>query len=410
MALRHVCRSSPRPNPVTRASQSGWLKLLIYLGPSTTSAFFASTITHQINTSTVQPQFNAVNYSTQTPIGVAGLISPWNLPLYLLTFKIAPALAAGNTVVAKPSEMTSVTAWMMCKVFQEAGLPAGVCNVVFGTGAVTGQALTSHPDVPVISFTGGTATAEVIRRTIAPFNKKVSLELGGKNPSVVFEDANLDECVATHLRSCFANQGEICLCTSRVFVQDTIYDQFVEKFVAATRTLTVGDPKAAGTKVGALISAEHRDKVKSYIEIGRKDGRVLCGEGVDAPVQLPEGLQKGYYVQPTVIVDCPDSSRCMQEEIFGPVACISKFHSQEEVIERANGVKYGLAACVWSRDISRVHTVAHELHAGTVWTNCWMVRDLNMPFGGMKASGTGREGFKDSMEFFTESKTICIKM
>ncbi|XP_010154306.1 PREDICTED: aldehyde dehydrogenase family 8 member A1 isoform X3 [Eurypyga helias] len=317
--------------------------------------FFASSILHHTTECTEMATMGCVHYTSRTPVGVAGLISPWNLPLYLLTWKIAPAIACGNTVVAKPSEMTSVTAWMMCKLLEKAGVPHGVVNVVFGTGAKAGEALVSHPDVPLISFTGSTLTAQRITEKSAPYCKRLSLELGGKNPAIIFDDADLAQCIPTTLRSSFANQ------------------------------------------------------VRSYVKKAQGEGaKVLCGEGVDS-LALPTGNQKGYFMLPTVIAEVKDESCCMQEEIFGPVTCVVAFDTEEEVIERANSVKYGLSATVWSSNVGRVHRVAQRLQAGLVWTNCWLVRDLNLPFGGMKASGIGREGAKDSYEFFTEVKTITIK-
>ncbi|XP_009880581.1 PREDICTED: aldehyde dehydrogenase family 8 member A1 isoform X3 [Charadrius vociferus] len=317
--------------------------------------FFASSILHHTTECTEMATMGCVHYTSRTPVGVAGLISPWNLPLYLLTWKIAPAIACGNTVVAKPSEMTSVTAWMMCKLLEKAGVPHGVVNVVFGTGAKAGEALVCHPDVPLISFTGSTLTAQRITEKSAPHCKRLSLELGGKNPAIIFDDADLNQCIPTTLRSSFANQ------------------------------------------------------VRGYVKKAQAEGaRVLCGEGVDS-LALPTGNQKGYFMLPTVIAEVKDESCCMQEEIFGPVTCVVAFDTEEEVIERANGVKYGLAATVWSSNVGRVHRVAQRLQSGLVWTNCWLIRDLNLPFGGMKASGIGREGAKDSYEFFTEVKTITIK-
>ncbi|CAK7299776.1 2-aminomuconic semialdehyde dehydrogenase [Vulpes lagopus] len=339
----------------------------------------------------------------------AGLISPWNLPLYLLTWKVAPAIAAGNTVIAKPSELTSVTAWMMCKLLEKAGVPPGVVNIVFGTGPRVGEALVAHPEVPLISFTGSQPTAERIIHLSAPHCKKLSLELGGKNPAIIFEDANLEECIPTTVKSSFANQGEICLCTSRIFVQRSIYKEFLEKFVEATRRWKVGIPSDPLASMGALISKAHLEKVRSYIKKARSEGaRILCGEGVDT-LSLPAKNQGGYFMLPTVITHIKDESCCMKEEIFGPVTCVVPFDSEEEVIQRANSVKYGLAATVWSCNVGRVHRVAKKLQSGLVWTNCWLIRELNLPFGGMKSSGVGREGGKDSYEFFTEVKTITIK-
>ncbi|KAF6112644.1 aldehyde dehydrogenase 8 family member A1 [Phyllostomus discolor] len=317
--------------------------------------FFASSILHHTSECTQMDHVGCLHYTVRTPVGIAGLISPWNLPLYLLTWKIAPAIAAGNTVIAKPSELTSVTAWMMCKLLEKAGVPPGVVNIVFGTGPRVGEALVSHPEVPLISFTGSQPTAERITQLSAPHFKKLCLELGGKNPAIIFEDANLEECVPTTVRSSFANQ------------------------------------------------------VRSYIERARAEGaRILCGEGVDT-LSLPPGNRGGYFMLPTVITDIKDESRCMKEEIFGPVTCVVPFESEEEVIERANSVKYGLAATVWSSNVGRVHRVAKKLQSGLVWTNCWLIRELNLPFGGMKSSGIGREGAKDSYNFFTEIKTVTVK-
>ncbi|XP_009642641.1 2-aminomuconic semialdehyde dehydrogenase isoform X2 [Egretta garzetta] len=289
------------------------------------------------------------------------------------------------------------------------GVPHGVVNVVFGTGAKAGEALVCHPDVPLISFTGSTLTAQRITEKSAPHCKRLSLELGGKNPAIIFDDADLTPCILTTLRSSFANQGEICLCTSRIFVQKGIYSEFLRRFVAEAKKWKVGNPSDPAVDMGALISKEHLEKVRSYVKKAQAEGaRVLCGEGVDS-LALPAVNQKGYFMLPTVIAEVKDDSCCMQEEIFGPVTCVVAFDTEEEVIERANSVKYGLAATVWSSNVGRVHRVAQRLQSGLVWTNCWLVRDLNLPFGGMKASGVGREGAKDSYEFFTEVKTITIK-
>ncbi|KAJ1154740.1 hypothetical protein NDU88_007483 [Pleurodeles waltl] len=371
--------------------------------------FFASSILHHTTECTQMDQMGCLNYTVRTPVGIAGLISPWNLPLYLLSWKIAPAIASGNTVIAKPSEMTSVTAWMMCKLMDEAGVPPGVVNIVFGIGPKAGDALVAHPDVPLISFTGSTVTAQRIIERSAPHCKRLSLELGGKNPAIIFQDANLEECIPTTVRSSFANQGEICLCTSRIYVQRMIYEEFLKKFVDAAKKWKVGlpcDPKAS---MGALISKEHLQKVRNYVKKAREEGaQIVCGEGVDT-LEIPSKNQKGYFMLPTVITKVKEGSCCMQEEVFGPLVCVVPFDTEEEVIEKANAVKYGLAATVWSRDVGRIHRVAQRLQSGLVWTNCWLIRDLNLPFGGMKASGIGREGGKDSYEFFTEVKTVTIK-
>uniref|UniRef100_A0A2K6H081 Aldehyde dehydrogenase 8 family member A1 n=1 Tax=Propithecus coquereli TaxID=379532 RepID=A0A2K6H081_PROCO len=289
------------------------------------------------------------------------------------------------------------------------GVPPGVVNIVFGTGPRVGEALVSHPEVPLISFTGSQPTAERITQLSAPHCKKLSLELGGKNPAIIFEDANLDECIPATVRSSFANQGEICLCTSRIFVQKSIYSEFLKRFVEATRKWKVGVPSDPSASMGALISKAHLEKVRSYVKKALSEGaQIQCGEGVDK-LHLPARNQAGYFMLPTVITDIKDESCCMKEEIFGPVTCVTPFDSEEEVIQRANSVKYGLAATVWSRDVGRVHRVAKQLQSGLVWTNCWLIRELNLPFGGMKSSGIGREGAKDSYDFFTEIKTITVK-
>nr|XP_020016588.1 aldehyde dehydrogenase family 8 member A1 isoform X2 [Castor canadensis] len=289
------------------------------------------------------------------------------------------------------------------------GVPPGVVNVVFGTGPRVGEALVSHPEVPLISFTGSQPTAERITQLSAPHCKKLSLELGGKNPAIIFEDANLEECIPTTIRSSFANQGEICLCTSRIFVQRSIYSEFLKRFVEATRKWKVGIPSDPSASMGALISKAHLEKVRSYVKKARAEGaQILCGEGVDT-LDLPPRNQAGYFMLPTVITDIKDESCCMKEEIFGPVTCVVPFDSEEEVIKRANNVTYGLAATVWSSNVARVHRVAKKLQSGLVWTNCWLIRELNLPFGGMKSSGVGREGAKDSHDFFTEIKTITVK-
>ncbi|XP_040016486.2 2-aminomuconic semialdehyde dehydrogenase [Gasterosteus aculeatus] len=371
--------------------------------------FFASSALHHTTDCSQMDHVGCLSYTVRSPVGVAGLISPWNLPLYLLTWKIAPAIAAGNTVVAKPSEMTSVTAWMMCKLMQQAGVPPGVVNIVFGTGPRAGDALVGHPEVPLISFTGSTATAQRISERSAPYCKKLSLELGGKNPAIVFADANLDQCIETTVRSSFSNQGEICLCTSRIYVEKSIYPEFLEKFVAAAKKWTTGAPSDPSSSNGALISKEHLEKVRRFVALAKSEGgTVHCGEGVDR-LDLPERHANGYFMPATVVSGLSEGSRVMQEEIFGPVTCVGSFDTEDEAVSKGNGVRYGLSATVWSRDVGKVHRVARRLQAGLVWTNCWLVRDLNLPFGGMKSSGVGREGGKDSYHFFTEVKTITIK-
>jgi aminomuconate-semialdehyde/2-hydroxymuconate-6-semialdehyde dehydrogenase len=370
--------------------------------------FFATAILHT-ETSTHVTDDRALNYTLRQPLGVAGLISPWNLPLYLLTWKIAPAIAAGNTCVAKPSELTPLTADRLAALTLEAGIPPGVVNIVHGPGPAAGRALTSHPKVPLISFTGGTKTGADVMAQAGPLFKKVSLELGGKNPNVVFADADLEQAVVTSIQSSFANQGEICLCGSRLFVERSIYDEFVERFLAATKTLRIGDPQDASTDVGALISEPHRRKVESYVALAKEEGGTILTGG-KRPASLPNRVKDGYFLEPTVIAGLDCQRRVMQEEIFGPVVTVTPFDSPEEAIAFANSTRYGLSASVWTRDLQKAHRVAAAIDSGTVWVNTWLLRDLRVPFGGMKESGVGREGGFDSLEFFTEAKNVCVKL
>lgn len=371
--------------------------------------FFATSIFHHTNRNRSHLEQEALSYVETMPVGVAGLISPWNLPLYLLTWKVAPAIALGNTCVAKPSEITSVSAHRLAEIINMSDIPAGVINFVYGYGHTAGESIVTHEDTPLISFTGSTLIGKRITEKSAPFCKKLSLELGGKNPALVFDDANLEECLPSVVRSSFANQGEVCLCSSRIYVHEKIYNEFVRKFVDMVRKIKVGDPKDPSTVMGALVSKQHKEKVKSYIDIAVKDGGVIeCGEGVDE-LDLPEHCKNGYFVLPTVITGLTDSSLCLQDEIFGPVTCILPFRDESEAIARANNVVYGLCAVLWTKDVSRVHRVSKKLNVGTVWVNCWLLRDLHMPFGGCKMSGLGRESAEDSMDFFTEKKTVCIK-
>lgn len=368
--------------------------------------YFADAMQHHTEEAT-HMDAKALNYVNRKAVGVAGLISPWNLPLYLLTWKIAPALITGNTCVAKPSEMTSHTAVLLGEVLQSAGLPAGVCNLVFGTGAEAGAALVGHPEVPLISFTGGTATAEHIIKDSAPHFKKLSLELGGKNAFLVFADSDLDACLPVALRAAFTNQGEVCLCGSRMFVERPIFDEFLARFSAMARELRVGDPKDPQTNMGALVSAAHRDKVQRYIALAQEEGGTIHSGG-KAP-DLPEPFQYGFFLEPTVVSGLAPNCRVQQEEIFGPVVTITPFDREEEVVAWANGTKYGLSATIWTGDLSRGHRVAHAMDAGIIWVNTWMLRDLRTPFGGMKASGVGREGGGHSIDFYTEVQNICIQ-
>jgi len=364
--------------------------------------FFGTAILHYASEAHVT-DWTALNYTLRQPHGVAGLISPWNLPLYLLSWKIAPAIAAGNTCVAKPSELTPLTANRLAELSLQAGIPAGVINIVHGLGAKAGEAITSHPHIPVISFTGGTVTGAKVAAAAGPHFKKVSLELGGKNPNVIFADADLDQAVATSIQSSFANQGEICLCGSRIFVERSIHDQFTDRLVAATKKLRVGDPLDESTDVGALISEAHLRKVMSYVDLARREGGSIetGGRRVD---------RRGFFVEPTVITGLGIDCRVLQEEIFGPVVTITPFDSEDEAIRFANSTRYGLSATLWTRDLQRAHRVAAALDSGTVWINCWLLRDLRVPFGGMKESGVGREGGFESLNFFTETKNVCVKL
>ncbi len=364
--------------------------------------FFATAILHE-STEAHTTDLAALNYTLRKPIGVAGLISPWNLPLYLLTWKIAPAIASGNTCVAKPSELTPATAMRLCELAVEAGIPPGVINVVHGYGPSAGQAIVEHKEIPLISFTGGTITGQRVASTAAPMFKKLSLELGGKNPNLVFADADLEQAVTTSIQSSFANQGEICLCGSRIFVERSIHDEFVARFVEATRRLRVGDPTQDSTDVGALVSEAHMNKVLGYVELARQEGGSIATGGKRVG-------DRGFFVEPTVITGLGCDCRVLQEEIFGPVVTITPFDGDEQAIEFANSTRYGLSASVWTSNLTRAHRVAAALDAGTVWINCWLLRDLRVPFGGMKDSGVGREGGFESLRFFTETKNVCVKL
>lgn len=373
--------------------------------------FYATAAMHLANESHETTQaggVKALNYTLRQPVGVVGCISPWNLPLYLFTWKIAPALAVGCTVVAKPSEVTPMTAFLLSKLCIEAGLPPGVLNIVQGTGPKAGAAIVAHKDVKAISFTGGTKTGEEIARTAAPMFKKLSLELGGKNPNIIFADCNYKQALEETRRAAFANQGEICLCGSRIFVERGIYEQFKNDFVADVSRLNVGDPLDQQTDVGAIVSKQHFDKIMSYIELaGTEGGNVLTG---GQSVRINGRCANGWFVEPTVIEGLTHECRTNKEEIFGPVATIMPFDSEDEVIGWANSVRYGLSATVWTENLSRAHRVAAKLDSGIVWVNCWLLRDLRTPFGGVKDSGVGREGGFEALRFFTEEKNVCVRL
>jgi len=351
---------------------------------------------------------SAINYTLRQPVGVAGCISPWNLPLYLFSWKIAPALAAGCTVVAKPSEVTPMTAYLLSEICIEAGLPAGVLNIVHGLGPKVGNAIVSHKDIPLISFTGGTVTGKHIASIAAPMFKKLSLELGGKNPNLIFADCDYEKMMQTTIHSSFSNQGQICLCGSRIMIERSLYEKFKKDFVKRTNELQVGDPSSDLTKIGAVVSKSHMEKVLSYIELAKQEGgAVLCG---GERVKLEGDLAGGYYIRPTIIEGLPLNCRTNQEEIFGPVVTIAPFDTEEEALEMANSTMYGLASVVWTENLTRAHRMAEHIHAGIVWINCWLLRDLRTPFGGVKASGVGREGGFEALDFFTEPKNVCIKL
>ncbi len=368
--------------------------------------FFGNAITQFASESHENVGQQALNYTLRQPIGVVGCISPWNLPLYLFTWKIAPALAAGNCVVAKPSEITPLTAYLLGEICNEAGLPKGVLNIVHGLGTITGQAIVEHPNIKAISFTGGTATGAHIARTAAPLFKKLSLELGGKNPNIIFADCDYEDMLTTTVRSSFANQGQICLCGSRIFVENSIYEKFKRDFVAKVQQLIVGHPSNTSTNIGALVSKSHLEKVVGYIDQAKVENHtILCG-GKKVTVK---NYENGYYLEPTVIEVKSNECSLNQEEIFGPVVTIMPFHSEKEVLEMANSVKYGLSATLWTNNLKRTMRICNQLQTGIVWVNTWMLRDLRTPFGGMKDSGVGREGGFEALRFFTESKNICIK-
>ena len=350
----------------------------------------------------------AINYTLRQPLGVVGCISPWNLPLYLFTWKIAPALAAGCCVVAKPSEITPMTAYLLSKLCIEAELPDGVLNIVHGLGGKAGSAIVAHKDVKAISFTGGTKTGQDIARTAAPMFKKLSLELGGKNPNIIFADCDYEEMLSATIRSSFSNQGQICLCGSRIFVERAIYERFKTDFVGRVSALKIGDPLATETNIGAVVSKPHLEKILSYIDLAQtENGKILCG---GKQVKLEGRCKQGYFIEPTIIENLAHDCRTNKEEIFGPVVTIAPFDTEEEVLRYANSVEYGLSATVWTENLSRAHRVAEKLESGIIWINTWLLRDLRTPFGGMKQSGVGREGGFEALRFFTEEKNVCIKI
>jgi aminomuconate-semialdehyde/2-hydroxymuconate-6-semialdehyde dehydrogenase len=368
--------------------------------------FFADAAT-QFSSESHEMQSTAINYTLRHPLGPVACISPWNLPLYLFTWKIAPALATGNTVVAKPSEVTPMTAYILSQIVKDSGLPPGVLNIVHGSGPGVGEPLVQHTDIKAVSFTGGTATGARIAAGIAPQFKKVSLELGGKNPNIIFDDCDFKAALNTTVKSSFANQGQICLCGSRVLVQKGIYNEFRDALVERAKNIKVGDPMSPDSKLGALVSKGHLKKVLSYVELARKEGgKILCG---GERIKLEGRCKNGYFMSPAVIEGLDPQCRTNREEIFGPVVTLMPFDTEEEALEIANGTDYGLAATLWTQNLSRAHRLSTRLEFGIVWVNCWLVRDLRTPFGGSKNSGLGREGGWEAMRFFTEPKNVCIK-
>ncbi|WP_425393016.1 aldehyde dehydrogenase [Ekhidna sp.] len=369
---------------------------------STNFRFYASAIVNYSSEAQVSEGF-MVNYTRRAPIGIVGCISPWNLPLYLFSWKIAPALAMGNCVIAKPSELTPMTAYLLGKLANEAGMPPGVLNILHGEGKGIGQAIVEHEATKAISFTGGTTTGKIVGATAAQQFKKVSLELGGKNPNIIFADCDLDEAVKTSVKSSFTNQGEICLCGSRILIEESIYDEFKKRFLEECKKIVVGDPMDAKSIMGALVSADHLDKVDSYVKLAKEEGGTILhgGKRID---------KEGFYYEPTVIEGLDKDCRTNQEEIFGPVVTLNPFKTEANAIDIANSTRYGLSCTIWTSNLKRAHRVSHAVQSGIIWVNCWLVRDLRTPFGGMKDSGIGREGGNDALRFFSESQNVCIKL
>ena len=382
-------------------------KMIDIARASSNMQFYATGILHFASEAHAMED-TAINYTLHEPIGVVGCISPWNFPLYLFTWKIAPALAAGCTVVAKPSEVTPMTAYLFSELCIEAGLPKGVLNIVHGLGSKAGSAIVAHPKITAVSFTGGTKTGAEIARVAAPMFKKLSLELGGKNPNIIFADCNFENAIKTSLNSSFSNQGEICLCGSRIFVEKPLYEKFKTEFVSRAKAMKVGDPSVDSNKLGAIVSKPHFEKILSYIELAKKEGgKILCGGNAVNPGGEFSG---GWYIEPTVIEGLSYDCRTNQEEIFGPIVTIMPFETEEEVLKYANSTVYGLSATLWTENLTRAHRMAEKIQSGIIWINCWLVRDLRTPFGGMKGSGVGREGGFEALRFFTEPKNVCIKL
>ena len=367
--------------------------------------FFATGLMH-FSAESHAMEDKAINYTLRNPIGIVGCISPWNLPLYLFTWKIAPALAAGNCVIAKPSEVTPATAFLLGKICKEAGLPDGVLNIVHGTGPQCGEAIVKHPAIKAISFTGSTRAGERIASIAAPMFKKLSLELGGKNPAIIFADCNWEKMITTTIQSSFSNQGQICLCGSRILVEASVYEKFKKEFIERTQQLSIGDPLEEN-KQGAIVSKSHFDKILNCIETAKAEGGTILTGG--RTVQPAGRCSNGYFIEPTIIEGLGPQCKTNTEEIFGPVVTLQPFKTLEEALQLANATEYGLAATVWTQDISKANALAAKIEAGIVWVNCWLLRDLRTPFGGVKNSGVGREGGWEALRFFTEAKNVCIE-
>ncbi|MBP6022355.1 aldehyde dehydrogenase [Ferruginibacter sp.] len=385
-----------------------WLsKLMDIPRASSNFRFFATGMMHFAAESHTMED-KAINYTLRNPVGIVGCISPWNLPLYLFTWKIAPALAAGNCVIAKPSEVTPVTAFLLGKICTAAGLPDGVLNIVHGDGHNCGEAIVKHPDIKAISFTGSTRAGERIASIAAPMFKKLSLELGGKNPAIIFADCDWEKMMATTVRSSFSNQGQICLCSSRILIEKTVYEKFKAEFIERVKQLNTGDPLEETNKQGAIVSKIHFDKVMHCIATAKEEGgTILCGGNA---ITVEGRCANGYFIEPTVIENLGPFCKTNQEEIFGPVVTLQPFETMEQALELSNASHYGLAATIWTQDISKVNMVAAKVQSGIVWVNCWLVRDLRTAFGGIKNSGVGREGGWEALRFFTEQKNVCIQI
>jgi aminomuconate-semialdehyde/2-hydroxymuconate-6-semialdehyde dehydrogenase len=350
---------------------------------------------------------DATNYVTRKPVGTVGLITPWNLPLYLLTWKIAPALVMGNTIVAKPSELTPLTANLLCEILLTIDFPPGVINVVHGLGPNAGQAILEHPQIKAISFTGGTSTGKIVAKTAAPMFKKLSLELGGKNATIILDDADLPTAAKGAARAAFTNSGQVCLCGSRILIDAKIYDEFMPLFIKEVEAMKVGNPVEQDTDIGSVISLDHMEKVLSYIELAKQEGGEIATGG--NRLNLPEPNSNGAFISPTVVDGLSIDSRCATEEIFGPVASVHQFTGDDEAVRMANITEYGLAGSIWTSNLTRGKSVAEKIESGVLWVNTWLHRDLRTPFGGVKNSGIGREGGDWSLNFFSELTNICVK-